>query len=128
MKYCKTCQKWIPGEAKLCASCGGELTTDDALIDDAKERRRIQKEKALNAELERRKQFEEEKAGQKQNPVIAAIEQQRRDKYNKKVKLEGCGCVLIVFGIALGLTLIGIPFGAPLVLIGLIILIVGFCS
>jgi hypothetical protein len=57
--------------------------------------------------------------------LAEAHEEDKKERRARRGRTQGCGCLLILFGIVL---LLLIPFlGGLLLIIGLIVLVVGFC-
>lgn len=50
----------------------------------------------------------------------------KKEKRRRRGNLQGCGCILIVASIVLGISIVGLPISGPLFLIGLVILVIGF--
>lgn len=121
MLYCNKCGKWQPGNIPVCKVCGSELSELD--FDDAATRsERIKKEKA---ETERIKQQKKEELENKKIESLVNKIVEEKEKTGSKAK--GCGCLLMIIGVLLGITVIGGPLGGLLFVIGLVVLIVGFC-
>jgi len=59
-------------------------------------------------------------------PTNWGKKQARKIKITKRGNAQGCGCLLILLSIILGLTIVGLPFALVIGFIGLVILIVGF--
>jgi hypothetical protein len=60
------------------------------------------------------------------DPTIAFLEKQRRDR---RANTQGCGCLLMLLAIGISILYptLGLLIGGTLLLVGLIVLIVGFC-
>jgi uncharacterized membrane protein YvbJ len=50
----------------------------------------------------------------------------KRERNKRRGNTQGAGCLLIILSIILGSTVVGTPIAIPLVIIGLVILVVGF--
>ena len=58
-------------------------------------------------------------------PTKWGKKQAKKSKISKRGNTQGCGCLLILVAIALGFTVVGLPFAGVIGIIGLIILIIG---
>jgi hypothetical protein len=53
---------------------------------------------------------------------------QKEQRSSKRSNRQGCGCLLIVLAVVLGLSLIGAPLAGLIFIIGVVVLVVGFLS
>lgn len=133
LTLCEECGQAISNKIEVCPKCGGAPVSSDELKMRLSEifprsgpagRRSMNLISCRDCGTKISKKAEIcPKCGA---PTPAGKKAKRKERNRRRGNAQGCGCLLIVIGFFLGVTLIGAPFGGLLVMIGIIILIVGF--